>query len=142
VENNTIVGADILLDKLFSLEMIRTTFIKLLGVGQSEESVVVGHDVERLNVPSSCRLLVIANETKGQMCQMLELYFRKSYDADMDIEQLVVNLCSELDCDSLISDDDVNPFSMIKINAKGEVQKVFLDPEALDNDEYVVSPDS
>lgn len=137
------MGIDILLSKLFSLELLKATLLKLLGFEQNVESIVVSYDVPSSNLPNSCQLLIVVSEVKGQMHQLLELYFQHGYDANVDMVQLVTELCSELGCSSLISDDDVNPYSRIEIGVDGETLKVLLDVSALDdNDEYVTLPSS
>jgi hypothetical protein len=133
------MGIDIMLSTAFSLELLKATLLKILGFEQNLESIIVSYYVPDSKLPSSCQLLVVASEVKGQMCQLLELYFQHGYDADVDMMHLVAKLCSELECSSLISDDDVNPYSRIEIRADGQAQKVLLDISALDdNGEYVI----
>ena len=135
------MGIDILLSTLFPLELLKTTLLKILGFEHKVEGIIVSYDVPSSKLPSSCQLLVVVSEVKGQMRQLLELYFQHGYDADIDMTRLVAKLCSELECSSLISDHDVNPYSRIEIGVDGEAHKVLLDASALDdNDEYVILP--
>jgi len=137
------MGIDILLSELFSLELLKATLLKLLDFEQNAESIIVSYDVPSSDLPNSCQLLVVTSEVKGQMRQLLELYFQNGYIVNVDMVHLVTQLCSELGCSSLISDNELNPYSRIEIGADGKKLEVLLDILALDdNDEYVTLPSS
>jgi len=54
-------------------------------------------------------------------------------NTNTDMEGLAVRLCKYLQCFCLISDQNINPYSMFKIDEKGEKHAALLEGDALDN---------
>lgn len=60
-------------------------------------------------------------------------------NTNTDMEGLALRLCKILQCFCLISDQNINLYSMFKIDEKGEKHAVLLEGDALDNrDEFII----
>lgn len=111
----------------------------------ASSSVAVVDDVEALPRPEDRRRRILLERwpQPGQFPLHLRIYLR---DPDLRAQVAaraqsigrVQRLCVHLDCDCLISDDDVNPYGMLLVRRTGLVEPVRLDGDALERDEYVL----
>ena len=137
------MGIDILLQYEFPLDFLKRNFQLLLGLDENPENVVITKDIYQPGltglVNDSCYLFVVSTQIGGEVSQLLELNFHENTIIDM--EDLAVRLCKKLQCFCLISDQNVNPYSMFKIDANGEKHAVLLEGDALDDrDEFIIMP--
>lgn len=69
----------------------------------------------------------------------LFIYVRDSKLAQLNPELIIKQFCCILHCKCLISDDSVNPFTMLLVQESEDIQPVSLDPERLEgNEEYIM----
>ena len=135
------MGIDILLQYEFPLDLLKRNFQLLLGLDENPENITITKDIYQPGITGlemdSCYLFAISTAIKGEVRQLLELNFHENTNIDM--EDLAIQLCKTLHCFCLISDQNVNPYSMFKIDAKGEKHAVLLEGDALDDrDEYII----
>ena len=137
------MGIDIYLQYEFPLDLIKRNLLLLLDLGEKPERVIIANDYNLPGLKSlkdgSCDLFVQSTQVRGEVSQMLELYFRNGENIDMEL--LAAQLCNKMHCFCLISDQTVNPYSWIKINRDGSRCTVLLEGDALDDhDEFILMP--
>lgn len=70
---------------------------------------------------------------------MRSIYLDDSQLAQLDPKLIIKQFCCILHCKCLISDDSVNPFTMLLVQESKDIQPVALDPQRLDgNEEYII----
>ena len=88
---------------------------------------------------SSTLLVVIFSPVYGQVSLLLESFFQPTYFEQVIPVEMARKLCNALSCFCLISDNDVNPYSMFKVNSEGAIEKFFLNAEEMnDHNRYVI----
>ena len=131
------IWQDILLERQFENEVLKRALAEAFDVPFHDIRVV--DSIEEASEVAS----IIAEQTsiKGDFRCLLSLYVDDSL-ASMEPAKVTRKLCSLLNVQALISDDSVNPYTMILINAATEGQSVKLDAESLDEyEEYRLSKD-
>lgn len=127
---------DIYLSKKYSFDTLKSVLRKIVALG--EEEIVVVSEITGCELPSACRLLVKVSYFQGLAQQLVELYFQNGSRIHISIEDFSTKLCSELDCKTYISDDDINPYSLVEIIKNGSKRKIFFKAQALDdNNEFI-----
>ena len=114
------------------------------------EQVCVVDDIEdslTLMQPTAALLVQRTPLDGGEFPVLASIYVRDdrlSQQASQSEEavRLARRLSAELACDCLISDDDINPYTMLRVRPTGEIDAVTLEADALDQDQYVVSSSS
>ena len=93
------------------------------------------------------RLLIERSLLKGDYPFHLSVYVNDS-EVEKGLHQpgattdRVIRLCQLLGCFALISDDALSPLSWLRISPAGAIERVTLDAERLDRDEYVIAVES
>jgi hypothetical protein len=96
---------------------------------------------ERPETPirDSIRILCQVQDVDGDFKQIISLYLKDATLSSLLTDETLGKFCNELDCDCLISDDSDNPYSMRLIQGKNDFKTVYLSPEFLEEDQYVLS---
>jgi hypothetical protein len=110
------------------------------------ESVLVVDTMEDAPPVSDTRIRIVLERWRqpGQFPLHVVVYVRgadlgagvSKLDGSLD---LVRRFCATAECDCLLSDDDVNPHTMILVRRTGQVCPVVLDGDALDRDKLVIA---
>lgn len=106
------------------------------------QSVLVVENISTENIDNSKPIVVENTTIGGDFPTKLSFYIdeEKLSISKMDKLDSVINLCRILNHKILISDNDINPYSMSLVDVDGSVKKVFLDVDKLDDHgEYIVS---
>ena len=116
------------------------------ALGLADDSVRVVDAVSDLNTldEAPARVLVESSELKGEFPLHLSIYVRdselarelRSSSATLD---RVKRLCKRLRCPALVSDDSLSPSAWLRVSPSRGVERVSLDAERLDHDEFVVA---
>lgn len=126
---------DILLEQRFDQATLKRALAAAFDV--SSDSVSVVDSIEE--APKGVSVVAEQTSINGDFCCLLSLYVVEEL-AGRDPVELTRRLCSILNIQALISDDSVNPYSMLLINNAAEVRPVTLDVESLDQrEEYRLS---
>jgi DNA-binding Xre family transcriptional regulator len=124
---------EILIDRPLTSEAITIALSELFNLPANVIAVV--EDIATSESDDRIQVICEKQQIKGEFIEKLSLYLLKAKLADnIDLQDLE-KLCQLLHCNCLISDDSLNPFSMILVEASGKNQIIFLDIERLENDE-------
>jgi hypothetical protein len=99
------------------------------------ESVLVVGSIAAENIDNSKPIVIESITIGGDFPTKLSFYIdeEKILVDKMNKLDSVIALCRILNHKILISDDDVNPYSMNLVDIDGSVKKVFLDVDKLDD---------
>jgi hypothetical protein len=100
------------------------------------QSIVVVSDISNENIDSNKPIIIENKKLGGDFPMRVAFYIKEKDVSILDIDRLqsILFLCRRLDCQILISDEDVNPYSMDLLDSSGSVTKVFLDVTKLDDE--------
>ena len=101
--------------------------------------VLVVPDIIAANAQPDARVLAELTSARGDFPVLLTIYLRDLNLATRDRAAIVGGFCEALGAACLISDDSVNPFTMLLVRRPADRRPVALDPQRLDADEYVVA---
>lgn len=128
---------DILMDRSLDYVKVRFKIAQIFSIEPSE--VLVVEEIPESAISESIRILCQMQVLEGDFKQMMSIYFRDSSLSNfLNYESLGV-FCEFFQCVCLNSDDDVNPYSMILIKGVEDYQEVYLSPEFLDEEKYVLA---
>jgi hypothetical protein len=91
-----------------------------------------------LTTTSVTSLVVLDEIFGGEFVLLLSFYFQENYIGIHDPIEIAKRLSTKLKCQCLISDDQINPYTMLRIDREGNVQQVTLSVAGLQEDKYVV----
>jgi len=124
---------EILIDRPLTSEAIAIALSELFNLPANVIAVV--ENIATSESDEHTQIICEKQQIKGEFIEKLSLYLLKANLADnIDLQDLE-KLCQLLHCNCLISDNSLNPFSMILVEASGKNQIIFLDIERLENDE-------
>ena len=110
-----------------------SVFSHVFDVDETQIEIIDSLENASFDVAVICVLTMLP----GLFCTMLSFYL----DFTLDDEIFVISqICKQLKCNALISDDSTfNPYSMILVNSEGNLTKVEVNPNKLDEaEEYKV----
>lgn len=128
---------DIVIDGNLSLDEISTKIAQMFLIAPSE--VLVVEDIPEHALSKSIRILCEIQYLEGDFKQMISVYFRDNSLSNLLNFEALGRLCELLECTCLVSDKDINPYSMMLIKKVNKYQTVYLSPELLDEDKYVIA---
>jgi hypothetical protein len=104
------------------------------------QSVVVVSSISDEDIDSSKPIIIENSRLGGDFPTRIVFYIKEKDVSIAGIDKLnsILFLCRKLDCQILISDEDVNPYSMILVDSSALAIKVFLDVNKLDNERQFV----
>jgi hypothetical protein len=100
------------------------------------QSIMVVRSIADDNIDSSKPIIIESSKLGGDFPTRLVFYVEGKAVSIENIDKLdsIVFLCRRLDCQILVSDEDVNPYSMNLVESNASITKVFLDVAKLDDD--------
>ena len=130
-------GIDIVLDRSFSLDAIQNVLALVFETSPSRIAVV--NDLRDAAVAPDQLLVAVATSVEGEFSQLVSIH--------MDATEIAFNASGEVlgalarcfDATCLGPDESVNPYTMLCARRDGTVTAVWLDPNALDEDRYVIA---
>ena len=129
---------DLLVDRHPTDDEIGTALAAAFAIPREDVAVVDGPIEDA--VDANARILGERFVMAGDFPTRLSVYVRDATLERFDRMATVRRLCAELDAKCLVSDESVNPYTMILLTASGTEQAVALDPERVDDhDEYVLA---
>ncbi|OCQ99773.1 hypothetical protein BCD67_15330 [Oscillatoriales cyanobacterium USR001] len=128
---------EILIDRPLTSEAITIALSELFSLPANAIAVV--EDIATSESNEHTQIICERQPIKGEFVEKLSVYLLNAKLADnIDLKD-IEKLCRLLHCKCLISDDSLNPFSMILVEDLGKNQIIFLDIERLENDEeYII----
>lgn len=127
---------DILVDRMLTSDEIKAAISNSFLIAMTE--VLVVDDIADTIVTEQVRVLCEQIPTRGDFLMKLSIYLRDPSLERFDHKQVIGKLCNLLDCKCLISDNSDNPYSMLQIEGETSQRNIFLKPELLDEEEYVI----
>ncbi len=128
---------DLLVDRNLSKDEIEATISQVFSVSPTD--VLVVDDIAETEVSEHIRVLCECLPARGDFLMKLFIYVRDSKLAQLNPELIIKQFCCILHCKCLISDDSVNPFTMLLVQESKDIQPVALAPEKLEeNEEYIM----
>ena len=124
---------DLLVDRNLSKDEIRATISQVFSVSLID--VLVVDDIAETEVSEHIRVLCECLPAQGDFSMKLFIYVRDSKLAQLNPELIIKQFCCILHCKCLISDDSINPFTMLLVQESKDIQPVSLAPERLDGNE-------
>lgn len=91
------------------------------------------------DIPDEALLWCVVTHRPGDFQTSLELYPRTMADRILTEEELACRVAHVLECDVLVSDDDLNPLSWLLMDANCQPTRVTLDAAALEQHELKVA---
>ncbi|HDN25832.1 MAG TPA: hypothetical protein ENG03_01795 [Thioploca sp.] len=129
-------GFDLLIDQKLEANKLQKAISQVLEV--EPENILVCNEVSDVPLATSISSLVVLAEVLGEFVLLLAFYFKESYvGIDSPIE-IAKRLSTKLECQCLISDDEINPYTMLRVDIEAHVQQVALSVASLQEDKYVV----
>jgi hypothetical protein len=125
-----------LIDRELSDEEIVGAVTALLPVAAAEVLVVA--DVTESMAGAGIRVVCERRSQRGEFPFRLTLYPRDEALRGQHERQLFQGLNATLRCACLVSDGSPSPHSMLLLRGPGRASQVWLDPDLLDQDEYVI----
>jgi len=127
---------EVLVDRELTDDEVMTTMVALFAV--SPDAVLVVDDITAANVSEKLSVVCERTPIRGDFSLRLSIYLHDPALEQLDRIAIVGQFCDLLHCKCLISDDSVNPYAMLLVEGSARQQPVFLDPERLDAEEYVL----
>lgn len=128
---------DLLVDRNLSNYELVTAISQIFNVLSAE--VLVVDDIAEAEVSEDVRLLCERTPVQGDFSMKVFIYLYDSELKQLDSVSTVKQLCTMLHCKCLMSDDSINPYSMLLLQESENTQTAFLDPEKLDEyEEYIM----
>jgi hypothetical protein len=128
---------DIVLNRRLEDDEIRIGLSSIFNVASSE--VLTVEEIPSDPISQSIRVLCQVQDLEGEFKQLVSIYVRDQTISISSLEESLGQFCSIYKCSCLIADDSKNPYSMTLITAQGNYQTVYLQPELLDEGQYVLS---
>ena len=128
---------DILINRYLDLIQVSLKISQIFSIEPSE--ILVVEEIPEYPVSKSIRILCQTQKLDGDFKQMISIYFRDKSLSSFLTYQAIGNFCEFFKCTCLISDDDNNPYSMILIKGVDSYHKVYLSPELLEEEKYVLA---
>jgi hypothetical protein len=125
-----------LVDRALSDGEIVGAVTALLPVAAAEVLVVA--DVTEAVVGAGVRVLCERHFQRGEFPFRLTLYLRDELLRSHQERQLFQGLSGTLRCAVLVSDGAPSPHSMLLLRGPGRTSQVWLDPDLLEDEEYVI----
>jgi len=116
---------ELVLERAASREQLHVGIARVLGVDEGD--VVVSGGIA--SAPAA-RVLVIVRELPRGFRRVVSIYLGP--DLAGDEKGFAVSLCEQLASRALVSDDDVDPYSMLLVDVDGTLTGVHLDAASLD----------
>jgi hypothetical protein len=134
MEETTMIWNEILISKEILDVDIRSAAAEIFSI--DIQSIVVVGSISDGGIDNSKPIVIENSRLGGDFPTRIVFYIEEKDVSIVDIDKLnsIVFLCRKLDCQILISDEDVNPYSMILIDSSASVAKVFLDVNKLDDE--------
>ncbi len=128
--------SDILINRRLTDSEIETAIAKLFSV--SKKDILIVDDFTEVEFDPSVRVLCERWIAGGDFPFVFSIYPQDSNLPSINIDRLVEYLCNTFGLQCLISDDDLNPFSMILVQNSNIRKRVVLNPIRFDEHEYVL----
>lgn len=104
---------DFLVDRNLSKDELGATISQVFSV--SPIDVLVVNDITETEVSEHIRVLCECLPAQGDFSMKLFIYVRDSKLAQLNPELSIKQFCCILHCKCLISDDSINPFTMLLV---------------------------
>lgn len=127
---------DFLIDRNLSEDELKATISQLFSV--SPIDVLVINDIAEAKADKNIRIICERLPVKGDFLTRVCIYLNDSKLAKPISESTIKEFCTILHCNCLISDDSVNPYSMLLVQESEDIQLISLDPERLNRDEEYI----
>jgi hypothetical protein len=112
-----------------------------IGIAQaldlSLSDVLAVEDMYRSSVPESIRVLCHFQDVSGNFSQIISVYIRDDSVPDLSDERVGV-FCGVCSCTCLTDSLDDNPLAMLLVKGVGKIESVYLKPNVIDEDKYVI----
>jgi hypothetical protein len=128
---------DFIIDTITSNKDITSAISNIFSVQPGEIYVTFDITEERALLEDK-KIIIEKNGVTGEFKMLIRLYLHDKLDGESSEKVIATKLCKHLKCRCLISDDSINPCTMLLINHHGETLPVSLDPQRLENDEYYI----
>jgi hypothetical protein len=128
---------DVAVSKMLTDDQIMLGIIA--GTGLRGDQVLIVSEIPEQPVVAAIVLLCQKIQRGGDFPLQLSFYAEPNSFGDKTVEAILETFCSVCDCDVLVSDDSVNPYTRILITSLGKHHHVSLDVARLDDaDEFVI----
>lgn len=128
---------EFLVDRNLSKDELEATISQVFSVSPRE--ILVVNDIAEAKVDKNIRIICERLPLRGDFLMRLSIYLHDSQLKQLDPKLVIKQFCCILHCKCLISDDSVNPFTMLLVQESKDIQPVALDPEKLEeNQEYIM----
>ncbi len=100
--------------------------------------------VDAISTDAPAKLAIERSQLEGDYPLHLSIYLNDT-KVEREVQRTgatmdrLVQLCQQLGCPILVSDDALSPLTWLRISPSGAVERVTLDAERLEHDEYVVA---
>lgn len=135
---------DLLLSRLVGAHALQAALAAAFGVEPERVHVVDDFADARGSRLEDLTLLAERTELSGDFPLLLSVAIhdqRLARFAEPPAARWMLTrwLSAALDCHILISDDDISPYTSLRVRPTGEVDAVRFDADALDEDRYVIA---
>jgi hypothetical protein len=123
---------DVLLERAPDDSELRAALAEGFSIDESDVAVV--HSIE--DIPAGYPVVAEVRDTEGDFKSAMSIY---ATDALKDAKpvHVVQHLCAVLQTIALISDESLDPYTMLLVGRGAEIRRVALDAESLDlREEY------
>jgi hypothetical protein len=124
------IWQDIVIDRLLSDHEIAHALSDAFGVQPSE--VLVGHDEHDFPDPGQAQVICMSSTLGGGFPQLLSIYLYGATGSLQTID-IIKNMCTKSNFSCLFDDGSPNPYTMNLATRAGEVRRVNIDPDLLDD---------
>jgi hypothetical protein len=129
---------DLLINKPLSVSEIIIGLSDIFNVNNSD--ILVVDEIPSEPLPSNIKVLGELSTITGDFEIMLSIYLRTEelFKQSSEVSKLVERFCEKLNCCCLIDDNSVNPSSWLMIKGHRRFERVYLDPENMDNERDII----
>jgi hypothetical protein len=123
---------DVLLEQSFDDSELRAALVKAFAISQGDVAIV--HSIE--DIPADCPVVAQVRDAGGDFKSAISIYTTPALGSASPVH-VVQQICAALRTTALISDDSLNPYTMLLVGQGTEIHRVELDGESLDlREEY------
>jgi hypothetical protein len=126
---------DILFNRRITKEELAQTISSVFSI--ERDSITIVDSPDEIAEEPKGDILCVHIMTKGEYPMHVDICLDDKLVPNDDFE-VIRKMTSFLKCRCMVSDEDVNPYTMHEVDQQGNIYSVELDPEGMDREDYTV----
>jgi hypothetical protein len=130
------VWQDILVNRILTKVELTDALCSIFQIESSK--LIITPNIEDITVTDEAELICETRICKADYPVILSIYLKK--EAPKDCRSLTGTYCEILNCEAIVSDDSLNPFTMLHVMGIGRWEQISLNLGMYDDNEGIELP--